>query len=180
MVTTVGDGVVLALVVEVGNAVVVENPGGTVEERAEIADVVDGVVDGLEVVLSTAIVDESEGVDGSGAEFGGTESLAGVLMDVKVGVGDSASVLEGSDGDEDAGGFVGSIVELPDDVPSCWGFGGIPVLSQYRLTALGPPHICDASPVHAMLHESSDICSARSFSRLPQKHSPAYSVPARP
>lgn len=60
MVTTVGDGVVLALV-EVGDAVVVENPGGTVEERTEIADVVDEVLVGLEVVLSTTTVDESEG-----------------------------------------------------------------------------------------------------------------------
>lgn len=179
MVTTVGDGVVLALV-EVGDAVVIENPGSTVEERTEIADVVDGVVVGLEVVLSTTTVDESEGVDGSGAEFGGTESLAGVLVDVRVSVGNGVSVSEGSDRDEDAGEFVGSIVELPVDVPSSWGFGGAPVPSQYRLTALGPPHTCDASPVHAMLHESSDICSARSFSRLPQKHSPAYSVPARP
>lgn len=140
----------------------------------------DEVVVGLEVVLSTAIVDESEGVGGSGAEFGGTESLAGVLMDVKIGAGNGASVPEGSDGDEDAGGFVGSIVELLVDVPSSWEFGGVPVPSQYRLTALGPPHICEASPVHAMLHESSGICSVRSFSRLPQKHSPAYSVPARP
>ena len=177
--TTVGDGVALALVEE-GDAVVVENPGGTVEERAEVAEVGDEVVVGLEVVLSTAILDESEGVNGLGAEFGGTESQAGVLVDVRVGVGDDVSVSEGSDGDEDTGEFVGSIVELPVDVPSSWGFGGAPVPSQYKLTALGPPHICDASPVHAMLHESSGICSARSFSRLPQKHSPVYSVPARP
>ena len=179
MMTTVGDGVALALVEE-GDAVVVENPGGTVEERAEVAELGDEVVVGLEVVLSTAIVDESKGVVGSDTDFGGLESLAGVLMDVKVGGGDGVSVSEASDCDEDAGGFVGSIVELPTNVPSSWGFGGVPVPSQYRLTALGPPHICDASPVHAMLHESSDICSARSFSRLPQKHSPAYSVPARP
>lgn len=99
-------------------------------------------------------------------------------MDVKIGVGDGVSVSEGSDGDEDAG--VVSSVELLVDVSSSWRFGGAPLPSQYRLTALGPPHICDASPVHAMLHESSGICSARSFSRLPQKHSPAYSVPARP
>ena len=177
MVTTVGDGVVLALV-EVGDAVVVENPGGTVEERTEIADVVDEVLVGLEVVLSTTTVDESEGGFRSGTEIGGVESLAGVSVDVKIGVGDGVSVSEGSDGDEDAG--VVSSVELLVDVSSSWRFGGAPLPSQYRLTALGPPHICDASPVHAMLHESSGICSARSFSRLPQKHSPAYSVPARP
>ena len=177
--TTVGDGVALALVEE-GDAVVVKNPGGTVEERAEVAEVGDEVVVGLEVVLSTTTDDDSEGVDESGTEFRGTESLAGVLMNVKLGGGDGVSVSEGSDGDEDAGEFVGSFVELPVDVSSSRGFGGAPVPSQYRLTALGPPHICDASPVHAMLHESSGICSARSFSRLPQKHSPAYSVPARP
>lgn len=44
------------------------------------------------------------------------------------------------------------------------------------LSAAGPPHILVLSPLHAMLHL--DWSSLAEVRVLPQKHSPAYSVPA--
>lgn len=178
MVTTVGDGVVVGLV-EVGGVVVVEDSEEAVEGRAEAADVVDGVVVELEAAVSTTTIEEPDVVSESGAELEGLQSLAGGIGEAEVGVCDVLSVPKGSEGDEDAAELVGSIVELSVDVPSSGTAKGDPVPSQYRLRASGPPHTCDASPVHAMLHRPSEICSARPFSRSPQKHSPAYSVPAR-
>ena len=65
--TTLGDGVVVGFV-EVGGVVVVEESVAAVGEVAELADVVDRVVAGLEAVLSTTTADESD-VVGSGAEL---------------------------------------------------------------------------------------------------------------
>lgn len=173
-----GDGVVVGLV-EVGGVVVVEESEEVVEGRAEAADVVDGVVAGLEVVVSTTTIVESDVVNVLGAELGGLASLAGGIEEVEVGAGVVLSVSEGSEGDDDAAELVESIVELVIDVTLSGTSKGDPVPSQCILRASGPPHTCDASPVHAMLHNSLDICSARPFNRSPQKHSPAYSVPAR-
>lgn len=140
---------------------------------------VDGVVVGLEVVVSTTTIVESDVVSESGAELGGLASLAGGIEEAEDGFGVVLSVSDGSEGDDDAAELVEPIVGLVVHVPSSSTSNGDPVPSQYRLTASGPPHTCDASPVHAMLHRSPDICSARPFNRSPQKHSPAYSVPAR-
>ena len=52
VVTTLGDGVVVGFV-EVGGVVVVEESVAAVGEVAELADVVDRVVAGLEAVLGT-------------------------------------------------------------------------------------------------------------------------------
>lgn len=176
--TTVGDGVVVGFV-EAGGVVVVENSEEAVEGKAEAADVVDGVVVELEAVVSPTTIVESDVVSESSAELGGLASLAGGDEEAEVGVGVVLFVSEGSEGDDDAAGLVDSIVELVVDVPSSGTSKGDPVPSQCILRASGPPHTCDASPVHAMLHNSLDICSARPFNRSPQKHSPAYSVPAR-
>jgi hypothetical protein len=178
VVTTVGDGFVVGLV-EVGDVVVVEDSDEGVEGRAETADVVDGVVVELEVVVSTIMIVESDVVSESGAKPEGLASLVGGIEEAGVCVGVVLSVSDGSEGNDDAAELVEPIVGLVVDVPLSSTSNGDPVPSQYRLTASGPPHTCDASPVHAMLHRSSEICSARPFSRSPQKHSPAYSVPAR-
>lgn len=164
--------------VEVGGVVAVEDSVAVDEERAEADNLVDGIEFAVEIVLSATMVDESDMASGSDAELGGLVSLVGRLGDVNVGGDSVLSVLDGSDNDV-AAESVGSIVELDADEPSSGSWNGAPLPSQYRLTALGPPHTWDASPVHAMLHKSSDICWARPFTRLPQKHSPAYSVPAR-
>jgi len=177
-VTTVDDGVVVGFV-EVGGVVVIEDSGEAVEGRAEAADVVDGVVVELEAVVSTTMVDEPDVVSESGAELEGLASLTGGIEEAEVGVGVVLPVSEGSESDEDAAELAASIVELVVNVPSSGTSKGDPVPSQCILRASGPPHTCDASPVHAMLHNSLDICSARPFNRSPQKHSPAYSVPAR-
>jgi hypothetical protein len=177
VVTTVGDGVVVGFV-EVGGVVVDEDSGAEFEDRVEVAGVVDGVVVGLEAVLCVTTIDESDAVGGSSAELGEVSSLFGRVGDVNVGNDSVLSVLEGAD-DEVATESVGSTVELDADVSSSGSWNGERVPSQCRLIALGPPHTCDASPVHAILHKSSEIRPARPFSRLPQKHSPAYSVPAR-
>lgn len=178
MVTTVGNGVVMGLV-EVGGVVVIEDSEEAVEGIAEAADVVHGVVVELEAVVSTATIVESDVVSESGAELGGLASLAGGIEEAEVGVGVVLSASDGSEGDDDAAELVEPIVGLVVDVPSSVTSNGDPVPSQCRVRASGPPHTCDASPVHAMLHKSSDICSACPFNRSPQKHSPAYSVPAR-
>jgi hypothetical protein len=162
VVTTVGEGGEEE-VVDVGDGAVV------VEERVEVGDVVDGVevvldvvdgvevvldvVDGvevvLEVVLSDTMVDESDVVSGSDAELGGLASLVGRLGDVGVGADAVSSVLVDVD-DEGVAESVGSIVVLTAGALSSGTSNGDPVPSQYKLIALGPPHTCDASPLHAM------------------------------
>ena len=177
--TTVGEGVAVGFVV-VGGVVVVEDSVAVDGERAEVddvVDVVDTIGDAIEVVPSTAVAEESDAVSGSDAELGGLVSLLGRLGDVNVGSDTVLSVLDDSDNDV-AAKSAGSIVGLDTVEPSSGTWNGAPVPSQYKLTALGPPHTWDTSPVHAMLHKSSDICCARPFNRLPQKHSPEYSVPA--
>lgn len=173
-----GDGTVVGFV-EVGGVVVVEDSEEAVEGRPEATDVVDGVVVELEAVVSRIMIVESDVVSESGAKPEGLASLVGGTEEAEVGVGVVLSVSDGSEGDDDAAEVVEPIVGLVVDVPLSSTSNGDPVPSQYRLTASGPPHTCDASPVHAMLHKLSEICSARPFSRSPQKHSPAYSVPAR-
>ena len=147
--TTVGDAVVAGLV-EVGGVVADEDSGAGVEDRAVVDVEVDEVEDVVEVVLSTTMVDESDVVGGSGAGLEGVPSLVGRVGEVNVGSDAVLSILEVVD-DGVATESVGTIVELDADVPSSGSSNGDPVPSQYRLTALGPPQICDASPVHAML-----------------------------
>lgn len=161
-----------------GDVAVVEDSVAVVEEREVGGDVVDVVVTVLDVVLSATMVDESDVAGGSDAALEGPVSLDGRLETVVVGNGTVLSVLEDTD-DEAVAESVGSIVALTGGVSSSGTSNGAPVPSQYRLSALGPPHTCDASPLHAMSQWSSEIRAARLFSRLPQKHSPAYSVPAR-
>ena len=141
------------------------------EEGVEVVDVVDGTWTWLDVVLSTTTVDESEIVDAidvvlelvlsattvddmdvvsaSDDELSELVSLVEEVGDVDDGNG---SVLLASEGVDDGGAavLVASVVELVADVavPGCW--NGEPVPSQYRPRALGPPHTCDASPVHVM------------------------------
>jgi hypothetical protein len=165
----VGDG---------GGVEVVGDGFVVVEERVAVADIVDGVEVVLEVVLSVTMVDEPDVLSGSDAELGGVASLVGRLGDVNVGVDAVSSVLVDVD-DEGVAESVGSTVVLTAVVPSSGTSNGDPVPSQYKLTALGPPHTCDASPLHAMSQRSSEICFVGPFNRSPQKHSPAYSVPAR-
>lgn len=152
-----------------------------VEERVEVGDVVD-VVDEIEnelkVVLSVTMVDESDVGSRSDAELGGPASLIGRFVDVNVGVDAVSSILVDVD-DEGVAESGGSTVVLTAGAPSSGTSNGDPVPSQYKVSASGPPHTCDASPLHAMLQSASEICFARPFNRSPQKHSPAYSVPAR-
>lgn len=176
--TTVGDGVEVGFVA-VGGVVVDEESGEKFEDMVEVVgDLGDGIRVVDEVMVSATMVDKSDVVGGSSAELGGVPSLAGRVGEANVGSDAVLSVSEVADG-EVATESAGSVVELDADVPSSGSLNGDPVPSQYRLTALGPPHTCDASPVHAMLHRPSGICAVRPLNRSPQKHSPEYSVPAR-
>jgi hypothetical protein len=158
--------------------VVVGATPSTPEEDVEVVDVVDGTSTGLDVVLSTTIVDNSEVVDGidvalvlvpstttvddtdvvRGSDDGVSE-LVSLVKEVGVVNDGKGSLVLASEGVDDGSVtvLVASVVELVTDValPGCW--KGEPVPFQYRPRALGPPHICDASPVHAMLQDSAGI-----------------------
>lgn len=155
VVTTVGDGVEVEAEV-VGDGMIV------VEERLDVGDVVDGVGVVLEVVLSMTTIEESDVVTGSDDEIGEVASLVGWVGEFDVGGDTVLSVLEGVD-DEGASESLGSMVELTAGAPSSGAWNGAPVPSQYKVSASGPPHTCDASPLHAILQSASEICFARLF-----------------
>ena len=139
--TTVGDVVEVGFV-EVGGVLVDEDSVDAVLGRAEDGDVSHRIEFVVEVVLSTTMVDESDVVNGSDGELGGVPSRVGKVGEVNVASDAVLSVLEVAD-DEVATESVKSTVELDAEVPSSGTWNGDPVPSQYRLTALGPPHTCD-------------------------------------
>lgn len=112
------------------------------------SEVVDAVDVALELVLSATTVDDTDEVSASDDEL---SELASLVEEVGVVNDDNGSVVLTSDGVDDGGVtvLVEAIVEVVTDVAVSGGKGE-PVPSQYRPRALGPPHTCDASPVHAM------------------------------